>query len=78
MKDLIITHNEDKGFYCEEFNNQMFFIVLNQLIDKYQLKTDQRMKSPSEIERYFAVRELNKDKFNIELREEYGSEWVFG
>lgn len=76
MKDLIISHNEDKGFYCEEFNHEMFFVVLAKLIEKYTLKTS--VTTYSEIEMYFNVRKENKDKFNIELREEDGSEWVFG
>lgn len=32
----------------------------------------------SDIELYFSIRDLNKDKFNIELREEGGSEWIYG
>lgn len=76
MKDLIISHSEEKGFYCEEFNHEMFFVVLAKLIEKYALKTS--VTTYSEIEMYFNVRKENKDKFNIELREEDGSEWVFG
>ena len=78
MKDLIISHSEEKGFYCDEFNYDLFGYVLKKLIDKYDLITDNRMMIPSEIEHYFCIRELNKDKFNIELREEDGNEWVFG
>ena len=76
MKDLIISHSEENGFYCEEFNHEMFFVVLAKLIEKYTLKTS--VTTYSEIEMYFNVRKENKDKFNIELREEDGSEWVFG
>lgn len=76
MKDLIISHNEDKGFYCEGFNHEMFFVVLAKLIEKYKLKTS--VTTYSEIEMYLNVRQENKDKFNIELREEDGSELVFG
>lgn len=76
MKDLIISHSEENGFYCEEFNHEMFFVVLAKLIEKYTLKTS--VTTYSEIEMYFNVRKENKGKFNIELREEDGSEWVFG
>lgn len=76
MKDLIISHNEEKGFYCDDFNHEFFFVVLANLIEKYELKTS--IKTVSEIEMYFNVRQQNKDKFNIELREEDGSEWIFG
>lgn len=75
MKDLIISYNEEKGFYCEEFNHEMFFVVLAKLIEKYALKTS--VTTYSEIEMYFNVRKKNKGKFNIDLREEDGSEWVF-
>ena len=76
MKDLIISHNEEKGFYCDWFNHQLFFVVLAKLIEKYELKTN--IVTVSEIEMYFNVRQQNKEKFNIELREEDGGEWIFG
>lgn len=76
MKDLIISHNNEKGFYCDGFNHQLFFVVLANLIEKYELKTS--IMTVSEIEMYFNIRQQNKGKFNIELREEDGSEWIFG
>ena len=76
MRDLIINHNDKKGFYCDEFNHQLFFVVLANLIEKYELKTS--IMTVSEIEMYFNVRQQNKEKFNIELREEDGSQWIFG
>ena len=76
MRDLIINHNDKKGFYYDEFNHQLFFVVLANLIEKYELKTS--IMTVSEIEMYFNVRQQNKEKFNIELREEDGSQWIFG
>lgn len=75
MKDLIISYNDEKGFYCEEFSSGFFFVVLAKLIEKYELKSS--IKTTSEIEMYFNIRSENKDNFNIELREEDGSDWVF-
>ena len=76
IKDLIISHNEEKGFYCDGFNHELFFVILAKLIEKYDLKTS--ITTYSEIEMYFNVRQQNKNQFNIELREEDGSEWIFG
>lgn len=76
MKDLIISYNEEKGFYCEEFSSHLFHVVLKSLIDKYNLKFDINGMY-GEIEMYFGVKELNPD-FNIELVEEDGSHWIFG
>lgn len=76
MKDLIISYNDEKGFYCEDFNHEMFFVVLAKLIEKYELKSS--VTTYSEMEMYFNIRQQNQDKFNIELREEDGSEWIFG
>ena len=78
---LIISHNDDVGFYCDGFNDPVFFHkVLFQLVDKYGLKTHKLKNNQlvSDIESYFSVRELNADKFNILLQEEDGSDWVFG
>lgn len=76
MKDLIISYNDEKGFYYEDFNHEMFFVVLAKLIEKYELKSS--VTTYSEMEMYFNIRQQNQDKFNIELREEDGSEWIFG
>ena len=78
MKDLIISWNEDKGFYCEKFESEYFFVTLANLIEKYNLKTDSRLKSTSEIEMYFSTLELNLPAYNLELLEEDGSEWIYG
>ena len=80
MKDLIISYNDSVGFYCEEFSNQtLFHKVLLSLVSKYDLKSyDFEGRLVSDIELYFSIRDLNKDKFNIELREEDGSEWIYG
>lgn len=80
MKDLIITYNDEKGFYCEDICDKLFFHkILLKLVEKYNLKTYNFGESTlvSDIEIYFTLRELNKDNFNIELREEDGSDWVF-
>ena len=78
MKDLTISWNDDKGFYCEEFESEYFFVILASLIKKYDLKTDSRLKSTSEIEMYISTRELNLPDYNLELLEEDGSEWIYG
>lgn len=78
MKDLIISWKEDKGFYCEEFASEYFFVILASLIKKYDLKTDSRLKSTSEIAMYFSTRELNLPDYNLELLAEDGSEWIYG
>ena len=78
MKDLIISWNEDQGFYCEDFESEYFFVILASLIKKYNLKTDSRLKSTSEIEMYISTRELNLPYYNLELLEEDGSEWIYG
>ena len=54
----------------------MFFVVITNLIEKYDLKTS--IITCSEIEMYFNVRQQNRDLYNIVLQEEDGSEWVFG
>ena len=76
-KDVVISWNEIKGFYHKDFNHQMFFVVLANVIKEYNLKVDSNLKSTSEIEMYFSVKELNNGKFNINLLEEDGSEWIF-
>lgn len=80
MKDLIISYNDRKGFYCEDLNDRwLLHKVLLGLVEKYNLKTfDFGGAIISEIEFYFTTKELNQDSFNIELREEDGSEWIFG
>ena len=76
-KDIVISWNEIKGFYHKDFNHQMFFVVLANVIKEYNLKVDSNLQSTSEIEMYFSVKELNKGNFNINLLEEDGSEWIF-
>ena len=76
-EDIVISWNDIKGFYHKDFNHQMFFVVLANAIKEYNLKVDSNLKSTSEIEMYFSVKELNNGKFNINLLEEDGSEWVF-
>ena len=78
MKDLVISWNEDKGFYCEEFESEYFFVILANLIEKYDLKVDSRLRSKSEIEMYLSTRELNLPCYNLELLQEDGSDWIFG
>ena len=78
MKDLNISWNEDKGFYCEDFESEHFFVILANLIKKYDLKVDSRLKSKSEIEMYLSTRELNLPYYNLELLQEDGSDWIFG
>ena len=76
-KDIVISWNEIKGFYHKDFNHQMFFVVLANVIKEYNLKVDSNLKSTSEIEMYFSVKELNNGNFNINLLQEDGSEWIF-
>ena len=76
-EDIVISWNDIKGFYHKDFNHQMFFVVLANVIKEYNLKVDSNLKSTSEIEMYFSVKELNNGKFNINLLEEDGSEWIF-
>ena len=78
MKDLTISWNEEKGFYCEDFESEYFFVILANLIKKYDLKVDSRLKSKSEIEMYLSTRELNFPEYNLELLQEDGSDWIFG
>ena len=78
MKDLIISWNEDKGFYCEEFSSEYFYNVLESLVTKYDLnyyRTKEEM--VSEIELFELVKIKNPD-YNIQLLEEDGSEWIYG
>ena len=67
MKDLIISWNEKDGFYCDEFKHQMFFVVLANLIQKFNLKTNRYLKSNSETEMYLSTRELNLPDYNLIL-----------
>ena len=78
MKDLTISWNEEKGFYCEDFESEYFFVLLANLIKKYDLKVDSRLKSKSEIEMYLSTREMNFPEYNLELLQEDGSDWIFG
>ena len=78
MKDLTISWNEENGFYCEDFESEYFFVILANLIKKYDLKVDSRLKSKSEIEMYLSTRELNFPEYNLELLQEGGSDWIFG
>lgn len=77
IKDLVISYNDKVGFYCENLNSFYFNHLMIRLVEKYNLKT-QKFNFISEIDMYFKIREVNADKYNIELREEDGSEWVFG
>lgn len=77
MKDLIISWNEDKGFYCDGFSSQLFSDVLIDLIIKYSLSVD-GVKMTSEVSMYFTLKEVNKEHYNIILQGEDGSDWVFG
>lgn len=77
MKDLIISWNEDKGFYCEDLSDQFFGDLLIDLIHKYSLKID-NVKFISETSMYFTLQETNKDAYNIVLLNEDGSQWIFG
>lgn len=77
MKDLIISWNEDKGFYCEDLSDQFFGDLLIDLIHKYSLKID-NVKFISETSMYFTLQETNKDDYNIMLLNEDGSQWIFG
>lgn len=76
MKNLIIKWNGENGFYCDGFQHEMFFVVIANLIEKYNLKTS--ITTYSEIEMYFNVRQQNRGLYNIVLQEEDGSEWIFG
>ena len=76
-KDITISWNDIKGFYHKDFNHQMFFVVLANVIKEYNLKVDSNLNSTSETEMYFSVKELNKGDFNINLLQEDGSEWIF-
>lgn len=76
-KDVTISWNDIKGFYHKDFNHQMFFVVLANVIKEYNLKVDSNLNSTSETEMYFSVKELNKGDFNINLLQEDGSEWIF-
>lgn len=77
MKDLIISWNEDKGFYCEEFSSNLFINVITNIIEKYNLEFDPS-KAFSEFEIFMSARELNSHKYNLELLQEDGSQWIFG
>lgn len=77
MKDLIISWNDDKGFYCEYLSDQFFSDLLIDLIHKYSLKIDD-VKFTSETSMYFTLQEANKDEYNIILKDEDGSVWIFG
>lgn len=76
MKDLIISYNDTVGFYCEEFSSHLLYKVLEALIEKHNLKFE-RNGIIGEIEMYFGLKDFNPS-FNIELREEDGSHWIFG
>lgn len=77
MKDLIISYNDEVGFYHGEFSSFLFNILMVNLVNHYKLET-QKFDFTSEIDMYFKIKDINKDEYNIELREEDGSEWVFG
>ena len=73
MKDLIISWNEDEGFYCEDLSDELFGDLLIDLIHKYSPKTD-NVKFISETSLYFTLQETNKDDYNIVLLNEDGSQ----
>lgn len=78
MKKLIISWNESKGFYCEEFHSEFFYVVLENLISKYDLNYERRRgKVVGEIELFESVKSYNPE-YNIKLLEEDGSEWIHG
>ena len=78
MKDLIISWNEDKGFYCEEFESEYFYAVLESLVHKYNLNYNRNKDEiVGEIELFELIKVKNPD-YNIQLLEEDGSEWVYG
>lgn len=78
MRDLIISWNEEKGFYCEEFESEYFYSVLESLVHKYNLNY-QRTKEEivGEVELFEFIKVKNPD-YNIQLLEEDGSDWIFG
>ena len=78
MKDLIISWNKDKGFYCEEFSSEYFYSVLESLVTKYDLnyhRTKEEMVSEIEL---FELVKLKNPEYCIQLLEEDGSEWIYG
>lgn len=77
MKDLIISWDEDKGFYCEDLSSHLFSDLFIDLICKYNLNTD-NVKFISETSMYFTLKESNKNEYNIVLINEDGSDWVYG
>lgn len=77
MKDLIISWNEEKGFCCEDLSARIFSDLLIGLIHKYSLKID-NVKFTSETSMCFTLQEANKAEYNIVLKDEDGSDWVFG
>ena len=78
IKDLIISWNEDKGFYCEEFASEYFYSVLESLVHKYNLNYHRTKEEVvGEIELFELIKVKNPD-YNIQLLEEDGSEWIYG
>lgn len=77
VKDLIISYNDEKGFYCGDLQKPYFDNLMRLLVMEFDLDT-QKFDFTSEIDMYFKIRQVNNHKYNIELREEDGSEWVFG
>ena len=77
MKDLIISWNEEKGFYCGDLSDQFFSDLLIDLIHKYSLKIGD-VKFTSETSMYLTLQEENKAEYNIILKDEDGSDWIFG
>lgn len=79
-KEIIISWNEDVGFYCEEFSGQLFYYVLEKVATKYSLITPYIANTHlvGETWYYLSIRELNKEHYDIRLQEEDGSAWVFG
>lgn len=78
MKDLIISWNEDKGFYCEEFESEYFYSVLESLVHKYNLNYNRNKDEiVGEIELFELIKLKNPD-YDIQLLEEDGSEWIYG
>lgn len=78
-KTLIISWNEDKGFYCEDYSGELMYYVMKKLVEKYNLiEPDCGDHFVSEIWYYLSLRELNAKEWDVTLLEENGDSWVFG
>lgn len=78
MKKLVISYNDEKGFYCGEFESHAFCEVLFSLVNKYKLNLGYSAGDIiGEIELFHAVKNQNQE-YDIQLIEEDGSEWIYG